>query len=100
MVKYIITERIKLPRELQEKFIISIKSNSRLTWKELATFLAVSEETLRIDWKLGRTTIPARCMPKMESLSDKNILDEIKNSYKILPPSWGQTKGAIESLKL
>jgi hypothetical protein len=95
MANYIIDNRLKFKSGFQSNFIKTIKNGSNFTWKQLSDKLGISIYTIRIDWRLERSTIPYSKALELLKLYPFISKDElIGNSIeKILPPNWGQLKG-------
>jgi len=98
----IIEPRAKFKKGLQEKFILTIKQQSGLTWAALAEKLNVCEHTIRHDWRTEKATIPLSYAKKLFEVSPFEKWATIEKEWitEILPANWGQIKAGGKNKKL
>ncbi|MBU2634651.1 MAG: hypothetical protein KJ674_05430 [Nanoarchaeota archaeon] len=88
----IIDKRLKLKRGLKEKFLLNIKEESNLTWRDLAKEIGISEHTLRVDWCKGDITLPYKTSLRLLKKYPFEKWEIIKKDWieEVLPKRWGQ----------
>ena len=87
-------ERIKLPKEQQEKLINRAKTETGLSWSELAKLLNINAHYLSHELKNGKCTLAFSTFKQLCSISGEEYTEDVA---KIVPSNWGQKEGGSKS---
>jgi len=98
---YIKDQRFKFKSGLQNKFLLTIKEGSNLTWKDLARKINVSEYSLKSELSPEKTTLPICLARKLLKVYPFEKLENIEKGWveKTLDKNWGQVKAGNLGLK-
>lgn len=85
-------ERVKFKQGLQKKFIEKIKDISKLSWKQLADKIDLSEITVRFYLRNEKSTISFSLVKKLLNDYPFTRFEELEKNWidKILDKNWGQ----------
>ena len=86
----IIDKRVIIDKKLLKSILLDIKIKNKISWKEFAKKLSVSEHTLMHDWLQKDNTIPLNVLYSIISLDKSLSKEKIMNNVKIIEPFWGQ----------
>ncbi len=88
-----IEKRVKINSDLLNQILVAIKEYRRMTWRELAISLNISEHSIRHDWRKKGNTIPSSLFRKLTKMHPSLSFKELKKQIEILEPFWGQRIG-------
>lgn len=92
---YIQDSRLVFNPGYQQKLIEYLKNKQNDSWVNIAKRLGVSDYTLRISWKLEKSTLPLAYAKKIANLSTKNWDEVVGNVLRVLEKNWGQKQKKI-----
>lgn len=79
--------RIKLPKGIQQKFLLNIAETTDLDWNQIAKLCSVTERTL-CDWRREKYLMSYGAFSKLQSISRFSLTD----NFEILPEHWNTKK--------